>query len=584
MDSFKIIATIAVGESSAEIKAKLDSIFNNLKKFPVKVKVDQASLSSMKKQINTALTNAKINVPVNAKVANKNIAKQIGQQIGNKTVVKGTAIQKNTTQAGQIANATKNQNKAITQYNRLLKEQEKQYKALRKAENAYIIAQNRYNQNENFKNKKALEDARINQDYAKQQYNIASAERQAFQKNKHITDQMLADRGVPTWTERKNRITATSSNDLNKEQEKLLNSQNYQRDKKQQDVNKTKTTKEYRDAVNNLNSVLRQQLALENEIAGLEVRTQNKDITSQINAKKAALENINKETEKAMKEVDKYYDQMSKERQAGLNGSAQIVQNAQTANKAKRNNAIVNSITDSRHAISSLKKDFDDIDRYMTTNAKISKNSDFMKNLKDIQNNLVKAYTIPDKAMRTDAVRQAKQELKTWKSEVKAAGLETKTFGETMKSGFKKFTQWYGISNIIMQATYKVKEMWQNVKEVDAAMTELRKVTDESDATYSKFLSNAGERARETGTTISDIVNSTADFARLGYSTEDATNLADAATIYKNVGDGLTDVGEASQSIISTMKAFGVEADGAMQIVDKFNEVGKNIAQLYSNI
>lgn len=51
--------------------------------------------------------------------------------------------------------------------------------------------------------------------------------------------------------------------------------------------------------------------------------------------------------------------------------------------------------------------------------------------------------------------------------------------------------------------------------------------------------------------------------------------LAEAANVYMNVGDGIKDVGTASESIISTMKAFGVEAGDAMGIVDRFNEVGK---------
>lgn len=38
---------------------------------------------------------------------------------------------------------------------------------------------------------------------------------------------------------------------------------------------------------------------------------------------------------------------------------------------------------------------------------------------------------------------------------------------------------------------------------------------------------------------------------------------------------GISSVNDASESIISTMKAFGVEAKDVTGIVDKFNEVGK---------
>ena len=59
---------------------------------------------------------------------------------------------------------------------------------------------------------------------------------------------------------------------------------------------------------------------------------------------------------------------------------------------------------------------------------------------------------------------------------------------------------------------------------------------------------------------------------------EDAEQLAKVATVYQRVGDDVESVDQATQSIISTMKGFGTEADNAMSIVDKFNEVGNNFA------
>lgn len=54
--------------------------------------------------------------------------------------------------------------------------------------------------------------------------------------------------------------------------------------------------------------------------------------------------------------------------------------------------------------------------------------------------------------------------------------------------------------------------------------------------------------------------------------------MAESSLIYANVGDGITDVSQATESMISTIKAFGIEAENSMQIVDKFNEVGNNFA------
>lgn len=161
---------------------------------------------------------------------------------------------------------------------------------------------------------------------------------------------------------------------------------------------------------------------------------------------------------------------------------------------------------------------------------------------------------------------------------IRGAGKATKSFTTVMQDGAKKFVSWFGVSQIIMRSVQQIKNMVTAVQDIDAAMTELKKVTNETDAAYAKFLDGATVRARKLGVTIADNVNATADFARLGYNINDATELADAATVYKNVGDGIEDISAASSSLISTMKAFNIEAEGAMSIVDRFNSVGNNFA------
>ena len=116
------------------------------------------------------------------------------------------------------------------------------------------------------------------------------------------------------------------------------------------------------------------------------------------------------------------------------------------------------------------------------------------------------------------------------------------------------------------------------VKEIDLAMTELKKVTDETDASYKEFLKDAGSTSAVIGSTISDFTNATATFARLGYSMSEASSMAETAVVYKNVADGLDTVEEASGAIISTMAAFGIEANDTMSIIDRFNEVGNNFS------
>lgn len=161
---------------------------------------------------------------------------------------------------------------------------------------------------------------------------------------------------------------------------------------------------------------------------------------------------------------------------------------------------------------------------------------------------------------------------------IKANGDATKTLSERMGGLASKFGSWLTVSQAIMYSIQAIRKMVTASIELDTAMTELKKVTDESDATYNKFLENASVRATKLGASLSDVVTASADFARLGFNIDDASKLADVATVYKNVGDGIKDISEASESIIATMQAFGIGASDAMSIVDKFNEVGNNYA------
>lgn len=169
-------------------------------------------------------------------------------------------------------------------------------------------------------------------------------------------------------------------------------------------------------------------------------------------------------------------------------------------------------------------------------------------------------------------------------TQVKSSGLQTETFGTRIKKQFDKYKNYFSVASVFMYAAQGLKDMFQQVVAVDTAMTELKKVTNETGASYDKFLNNAAKRSKEIGTTIDGLVGSTADFARLGYSFEQSAGLAEVANIYAVVGDEIDGVEGATQSLVSTMSAFKSEmgemsdSDFAMSIVDKFNEVSNNFA------
>lgn len=110
-------------------------------------------------------------------------------------------------------------------------------------------------------------------------------------------------------------------------------------------------------------------------------------------------------------------------------------------------------------------------------------------------------------------------------------------FTSFIGSKFKGMAGYFASFGSVYQIINQVRQGIGYVREIDLAMTELKKVTNETDKAYERFLGTASGTSKALGSTVSDFVNATADFARLGYSVADATELAKAASIYKNVGD-----------------------------------------------
>ena len=170
------------------------------------------------------------------------------------------------------------------------------------------------------------------------------------------------------------------------------------------------------------------------------------------------------------------------------------------------------------------------------------------------------------------------------KREIDSAIRQARALGVENENIFTKIWERVGFnfrSMVASQGMFLVmssfRDLYNNVKELDAAMTELKKVTDATESAYVKFLDNASERAQRLGASLVDVVKSSSDFARLGYSIKDASALSDAATILLNVGDDVNSIDDATKMIISTMQAFGMTVDDVMGIVNRYNEVANRM-------
>ena len=170
------------------------------------------------------------------------------------------------------------------------------------------------------------------------------------------------------------------------------------------------------------------------------------------------------------------------------------------------------------------------------------------------------------------------------KAKISAEGLTGANIWQDTKRAINQIAQFTGIygmlQNVVMEIPSKVVS---NVKEINDAQIELAKVaSDASESQLSQYWDQAAESAKKYGAIVSDVISSTADWKRLGYSLGGAKKLSDMTTLLQRVGDNMTQE-TSSSGLISALKGFQLEADQAQRIVDVANEV--NIAaSMYSNV
>lgn len=172
----------------------------------------------------------------------------------------------------------------------------------------------------------------------------------------------------------------------------------------------------------------------------------------------------------------------------------------------------------------------------------------------------------------------ARKEYSAIRAEMKTLGLESETLGQRISKLFgDHFNTAVALAGInALQAG--IQQLVVSVRDVDAAMTEMRKVSDLTGSELDQFLDDAASRAQSLGASLADTVYATADAVKLGYGVDEAETLADSSLVYMNVGDNIASIDDASSSLISTMKAFNIEAENSIGIVDKFNAVGNQFS------
>lgn len=130
------------------------------------------------------------------------------------------------------------------------------------------------------------------------------------------------------------------------------------------------------------------------------------------------------------------------------------------------------------------------------------------------------------------------------------------------------------LSNIVLMGIRKIKQAVSTAIELDTAMTQLRIVTNATDSEFTRYGQNIAVTAKQIGASMTDLIDSTTVFARLGYSLSESQGLAKFTAMLSNVG--AIDVSSAQSALTAITKAYGISADEIETVMDKMIVVGNN--------
>lgn len=188
--------------------------------------------------------------------------------------------------------------------------------------------------------------------------------------------------------------------------------------------------------------------------------------------------------------------------------------------------------------------------------------------------NTGKTLSFPDLSKTINSGKSSIEDLRNSMKQTQAASTD---LGVTLQDSLGKIGIYVSSALVIEKLWSSFKEGINTTIELDTAMRDLKRVTDETDATYSKFMTTANQTAVSLGSTTAGAIEATTTFSQLGYSFEEASEyMSKMAIILSNVGD--MSASDAASSLVSILKGFRLEADETTHVVDVLNEAGNRFA------
>lgn len=161
-------------------------------------------------------------------------------------------------------------------------------------------------------------------------------------------------------------------------------------------------------------------------------------------------------------------------------------------------------------------------------------------------------------------------------AQIKKIGRETDTAGNKIKEAFDSRVIQRIAQALLLTLLRALRQVYQNVKQIDAAMTELEIITQATPKQLDESAKNMAKSAKEIGATLVDLIKSTSVYARLGFGLADAEVLAKKTTMYAKISS--VNIDEATRNITGIIKAYNIGAEEVESVLDQLIWVGNKFA------
>lgn len=222
-------------------------------------------------------------------------------------------------------------------------------------------------------------------------------------------------------------------------------------------------------------------------------------------------------------------------------------------------------------------------------NVNISIDAKNLEQIKDLLNNIyLELGRIEKKNGFSSATKGAKEfnkELEQTTKRIKNQSFATDNWVYNWSKAMQSFLTYNTVTQFFNTVSDGIKDMIGQVKELDDALTEFKKVSDLSGESLDRYVDKAYNMGATVAKTGTEMIEAATSFKKSGYTDDMSLELGKVATMYTNIADEAINSAEAADFVIAQMKAFKLETgsatetlENAYHVIDSVNEVSNNFA------